>query len=273
LDPSDPFLIEVGISDRDGKLKPSRQDKFMQVEEFLRLLVPALNSAITAGQIPQPTFDQPLRIVDLGCGHAYLTFAAHQYLRSQGIPVHVIGIDVREESRKRNSEIAESLGINDSIEFRAEEIAATKDTQVDIAIALHACDTATDDALAWAITNEAKLILSAPCCHHDIQAQLGEAPAPWNLVVRHGLLKERLGDILTDALRVQILKLLGYRSETIEFVGGQHTPRNLMIRAVKTDAKPDLSEIEQYESMISSWKVDPALAHRLSAKLADIGVK
>ncbi len=273
LDPSDPFLIEVGISDRDGKLKPSRQDKFMQVEEFLRIMVPTLNNAISAGQIPQPTFDQPLRIVDLGCGHAYLTFAAHQYLRAQGIPVHVLGIDIREESRKRNIEIAQALGISDSIEFRAEEISATKDTQVDIAIALHACDTATDDALAWAVTNEAKLILSAPCCHHDIQAQLSKAPEPWNLVVRHGLLKERLGDILTDALRVHILKLLGYRSETIEFVGDQHTPRNLMIRAVKTKAKPESNEIEQYQSMISSWNVHPALAKRLSANLAEVGVK
>ncbi len=273
LDPSDPFLIEVGISDQDGKIKPSRQDKFMQVEEFLRLLVPAFNNAISAGQIQQPTFDDPLRIVDLGCGHAYLTFAAHQYLRAQGIPVHVVGIDIREESRKRNSDIAEALGISETIEFRAEEIAATKNTKVDIAIALHACDTATDDALAWAVINEATLILSAPCCHHDIQAQLSESPEPWNLVTRHGLLKERLGDILTDALRVHILKILGYRAETIEFVGGQHTPRNLMIRAVKTNAKPELGEIELYQNMVSSWKVHPALANRLASKMAEIGVK
>ncbi len=273
LDPSDPFLIEVGISDRDGKVKPSRQDKFMQVEEFLRILVPALNNAISAGQIQLPTFDEPLRIVDLGCGHAYLTFAAHQYLRAQGIPVQVVGIDIREESRKRNSDIAEALGISETIEFRAEEIAATKNTQVDIAIALHACDTATDDALAWAVVNDATLILSAPCCHHDIQAQLSESPEPWNLVTRHGLLKERLGDILTDALRVHILKILGYRTETIEFIGGQHTPRNLMIRAVKTNAKPDLGEIELYETMISTWKVRPALANRLAGEMAEIGVK
>lgn len=273
LDPSDPFLIEVGISDREGKVKPTKQDKFRQVEEFLRLLVPALNNAIASGHVSEPTIEHPLRIVDLGCGHAYLTFAAHQYLRSIDLPVHVVGIDIREESRKRNVAIADALGISESIEFKAQEIAATKELDIDIAIALHACDTATDDALAWAVTNDAKLVLSAPCCHHDLQAQLGEAPEPWGLVTRHGILKERIGDILTDALRVQILKLMGYRAETIEFVGDQHTPRNLMIRAVKTGAKSDASDIHQYQSMISQWKVRPALAKRLADRLAEIGVK
>ena len=263
LDASDPFLIEVGISDSDGRVKPSKADKYLQVEEFLRLLVPTLNSAIEAKQIASPTTEKPLVIADLGCGNAYLTFAVHQYLRSINMPVHVIGIDIRPESLKRNNEIATKLKIEKTIEFKAEAIDQTSLTSCDVAIALHACDTATDDAIAWAVTGGAKLLLIAPCCQHDLQTQMSQVPEPWNLLTKHGLMKERLGDLMTDALRAQILKLLGYRTEVIEFIGGEHTPRNIMIRAVKTGAKADSKVVESYKKMLSDWKLDPALASRL----------
>jgi SAM-dependent methyltransferase len=264
LDPSDPFLIEVGISDSAGKVKASKNDKYLQVEEFLRLLVPSLNSTIAAGHIAKPTAALPLSIVDLGCGHAYLTFAAHQYLANQGIPVKVIGIDVRESARLRNNQIAEKLGISESITFLAEEISQTRLKSADVAIALHACDTATDDAIAWAVSAGAKLALIAPCCHHDIQAQMVETPEPWQIITRNGIMKERLGDLITDALRMQIMKLLGYRVEAIEFIGGEHTPRNLMIRAVKTGAGADSAEKSRYDAMIALWNVKPALATLLN---------
>ena len=264
LDPSDPFLIAIGISDTSGKVKPSKSDKYLQVEEFLRLLSPTLNSAIAAGQIHQPSEEAPLTIVDLGCGHAYLTFAAHQYLRNQNIPVKVIGIDIRTAARDRNNEIAQQLGISTTIEFRAEEIADTTIKSADIAIALHACDTASDDAIAWAINSDARLALIAPCCHHDIQAQMNEIPEPWSLLTRNGIMKERLGDLLTDALRMQIMKLRGYRVEAIEFIGGEHTPRNLMIRAVKTGSTADATEKRRYDEMLNLWKVKPALAALVS---------
>lgn len=264
LDAADPFLIEIGISDSSGKVKASKNDKYLQVEEFLRLLVPSLNSAIDAGHISRPSQDKPLTIVDLGCGHAYLTFAAHQYLQSQGIPVSVIGIDIRESARIRNNEIAKKLGIANTISFRAEEISETTLKSADVAIALHACDTATDDALAWSVKSEAKLVLVAPCCHHDIQAQMVETPEPWTMLTRNGIMKERLGDLLTDGLRMQIMKLSGYRVEAIEFIGGEHTPRNLMIRAVKTGAVADSAEEKRYNEMASLWKVKPALAALLN---------
>jgi SAM-dependent methyltransferase len=264
LDAADPFLREVGISDASGQVKPSKSDKYRQVEEFLRLLTPTLASAIEAGHIDKPSTSTPLTIVDLGCGHAYLTFAAHQYLRSIGMYVKVIGIDVRTASRDRNNEIAKKLGITESIEFRAEEIADTTLVQADVAIALHACDTATDDAIAWAVKAEAKLMMIAPCCHHDIQSQLSDSPEPWSLITRHGIMRERLGDLLTDSLRMQILKFRGYRVEAIEFIGGEHTPRNLMIRAVKTGAPVEAIEVTRYEQMIAAWKVKPALARLLN---------
>lgn len=264
LDAGDPFLREVGISDASGQIKPSKSDKYRQVEEFLRLLTPTLTSAIEAGQIKKPTSADPLTIVDLGCGHAYLTFAAHQYLRSSGMDVKVIGIDVRIASRDRNNEIARKLGITETIEFRAEEITETSLTHADVAIALHACDTATDDAIAWAVNSQASLMMIAPCCHHDIQSQLSDSPEPWSLITRYGIMRERLGDLLTDSLRMQILKLRGYRVEAIEFIGGEHTPRNLMIRAVKTGATIDPIEVTRYEEMIAAWKVKPALARLLN---------
>ena len=264
LDSNDPFLREVGIADAKGVIKPSRQDKYKQVEEFLRLLSPALNAAIEAGQIHKPTSENPLRITDLGCGHAYLTFAAHQFLINSGIPVVVTGIDVRAESRDRNNTIAENLGITKTIKFKAEEISKTTSETADIAIALHACDTATDDAIAWAVNGGSKLLLIAPCCHHDIQRQIDAAPEPWGAITKFGLMKERLGDLLTDSLRAQLLRLVGYRVEVIEFVAGEHTPRNLMIRAVKTGAKPEQIDIDRYCEMTAQWGVKPALEKKLS---------
>ena len=259
LDASDPFLIEVGISDHKGSIKPSMQDKYRQVEEFLRILEPAL-----------PEKKEKLSIVDLGCGHAYLSFATHQYLRKSGIDAHVIGIDVRENSRDRNNAIAKKLGITDSIEFRAEEISETAIESADIAIALHACDTATDDAIAWGVQHGVQLLLIAPCCHHDLQVQIQDIPEPWPMLTRHGIMRERLGDLLTDSFRTQILKLLGYRVDAIEFVGGEHTPRNLMIRATKTGAKPEPIDIARYKEMLAQWNVNPALAQRLAKELGAI---
>jgi Methyltransferase domain len=264
LDPANPFLIEVGISDKNGVIKPSRQAKYLQVEEFLRILVPTLNDAFTTGKIPKPTTKNPLQITDLGCGNAYLTFAVHQYLNGEGIPTKVIGIDIRPESLKTNTLIAQNLGIQDSIEFRAESISNNSVSGCDIAIALHACDTATDDAIAWGVDHAAKILLIAPCCQHDLQTQMISTPEPWSILTRFGLIKERLGDLLTDSLRAQILKMHGYRTEVIEFIASDHTPRNILIRAVYTGTRADTSEIEKYKELCRIWNIEPALQARLN---------
>ena len=168
---------------------------------------------------------------------------------------------------KTNTEIAKKLEMSKTIEFKVESILDTKLVSTDIAIVLHACDTATDDAIAWAVKSKAKLLLIAPCCHHDIQKQLKETPEPWSLLTKYGLMRERLSDLLTDTFRAQILKLLGYRVEVIEFIGGEHTPRNLMIRALFTGAKPEREDRNRYEELVNMWKVSPVLSKYLAAEM------
>ena len=248
----------LGMHDGHKRIKPSKMDKYRQVEEFLRLLKPTLDNEVGA--------QSEISIVDLGCGHAYLTFAVQEYLNSATQKVKVLGVDEREESKRHNDQIASSLGAD--AQFLVSKIAETPAQTVDIAIALHACDTATDDSIAWAVKNSAKVIMLAPCCHHDLQAQIDLVPEPWSLLTRHGVVSERLIDLMTDSLRAQILKLLGYRVDIVEFVGGEHTPRNIMIRAVKTGVKVDPAEVDRYQAMLADWLIAPHLAELLKSELS-----
>jgi SAM-dependent methyltransferase len=248
----------LGMHDGYKRIKPSKMDKYRQVEEFLRLLKPTLDNEVGA--------QSEISIVDLGCGHAYLTFAVQEYLNSATQKVKILGVDEREESKRHNDQIANSLGAD--AQFLVAKIADTPAQPVDIAIALHACDTATDDSIAWAVKNSAKVIMLAPCCHHDLQAQIDLVPEPWSLLTRHGVVSERLIDLMTDSLRAQILKLLGYRVDIVEFIGGEHTPRNIMIRAVKTGVKVDEAEVTRYQAMLADWKIAPHLAELLKSELS-----
>jgi len=248
----------LGMHDGYKRIKPSKMDKYRQVEEFLRLLKPTLDNEVGA--------QSEISIVDLGCGHAYLTFAVQEYLNSATQKVKVLGVDEREESKRHNDQIASTLGAD--AQFLVSKIADTPAQAVDIAIALHACDTATDDSIAWAVKNSAKVIMLAPCCHHDLQAQIDLVPEPWSLLTRHGVVSERLIDLMTDSLRAQILKLLGYRVDIVEFIGGEHTPRNIMIRAVKTGVKVDPAEVSLYQAMLADWKIAPHLAELLKSELS-----
>jgi SAM-dependent methyltransferase len=248
----------LGMHDGHKRIKPSKMDKYRQVEEFLRLLKPTLDNEVGA--------QSEISVVDLGCGHAYLTFAVQEYLNSSTQKVKVLGVDEREESKRHNDQIANKLGAD--AQFVVSKIADTPTQAVDIAIALHACDTATDDSIAWAVKNSAKVIMLAPCCHHDLQAQVDLVPEPWSLLTRHGVVSERLIDLMTDSLRAQILKLLGYRVDIVEFIGGEHTPRNIMIRAVKTGVKVDPAEVDRYQAMLADWKIAPHLAELLKSELS-----
>jgi SAM-dependent methyltransferase len=267
LPESDPVFRVLGLSDKDGKLKPSRQAKYRQVEEFLRQLDAALTDAMKSGKVRTPTVEEPLRIIDLGAGNGYLTFAAQRYLTEvRELPVVVTGVDVKEQSREHNSKIAAELGV------KAEFVAGTIEgvqlaEKPDVVLALHACDTATDDALARAIEWEAPLVLAAPCCHHDIAAQLRKAPtpAPYSMLTRHGILRERFADTLTDALRASLLRLSGYRVEVVQFVESQHTPRNTMLRAIRTGSPVKGGSVKkEYDELVAEWGVRPKLGELLA---------
>jgi hypothetical protein len=266
LPEDDPVFRALGLSDREGRLKPSRQGKYRQVEEFLRILDASIADAMSNGHLRTPTADRPLEVVDLGCGNAYLTFVAERFLgHVRGLPVHLTGIDQRERSRAHNEELAAELGVDAA--FVASSIGdADPGVRPDVVLALHACDTATDDALARAVEWEAALVLAAPCCHHDIAAQLRRqpTPAPYAMLTRHGILRERFADTLTDALRASLLRLEGYRVDVMQFVGSQHTPRNTLLRGVRT-GRPVTggSARREYDELVTAWGVQPRLGELL----------
>lgn len=248
LDPGDPLFDAIG----------GTAAKRRQVDAFLRALDAVLGD--------DPDLPQPLRVVDLGCGNAYLTFAGYRYLtKVRGLTAELVGVDVREDQRVRNTELAAQLGWSEWVTFEAGTIAAAPVSGADVVLALHACDTATDEALARAVEWNARYILAAPCCHHDLAAQLRAQPAPdpYAPLVRHGILRERFADALTDALRAQLLRLNGYTVDVVEFIDSRHTPRNLLLRARRTGAAPTPAQRAEYARLVEDWHVQPALSTML----------
>lgn len=247
----------LDMSDLLGRIKPSKMDKYKQVDEFLRLISQTLDAELLK--------QDEISVVDLGCGHAYLTFAVGEFLKDKYKKVSILGVDERDESKEHNEKVSQKLKVE--AKFIAAKISDTPNQVVDIAIALHACDTATDDAIYWAVKNNAQVIMAAPCCMHELQTQIKEAPEPWALLTKNGLVKERLVDLMTDSLRAQILKLLGYRVDIVEFIGGEHTARNILIRAVKTKQSSADIDKDRYQQMLSQWQIKPYLAKLLAAEL------
>jgi SAM-dependent methyltransferase len=247
LDPGDPLFEVIG----------GNAAKRRQIDAFLRAL-----AATLPDELP-PT----LRVVDLGCGNAYLTFAAYRYLAGRGAHVQVVGVDVREDQRVRNTAVAEQLGCAGDVTFVAGTIeAADLPFDPDLVLALHACDTATDQALARAVGWQARWVLAAPCCHHDIAAQLktSKTPFPYGETTRHAILRERFADVLTDSLRAALLRLNGYKVDVVEFIDSAHTPRNLLLRSRRTGAAPTAEQQAEYDALTGQWGVTPALAKLLT---------
>ena len=247
LDVSDEMFKALGIASSSGEIIPRQADKYRQVDDFLRIIDSSLDQLA----------ENRISVVDLGCGNAYLTFAVYRYLSLKGKDVRVVGVDNKPESRARNTIIAKDLGISNQVEFIASDIAKYPVKTTTLVIALHACDTATDDALAWAVKSEAKVILVSPCCHHDLNKQVKPAGKEWEPIFRNGIVKERFADLLTDSLRAELLRINGYKADIIEFVSIDHTPRNLMIRATASGIAADRSN---YESLCKQWSVNPYLA-------------
>lgn len=258
----DPYLQAVGIMTHDGKIKAAMQNKFRQINKFLQLVG-------DTGELEQMG-PGVVRVVDCGCGSAYLTFALFHYMTHVlKLQVELTGVDVNEKLLAEHAEKIASLGWG-GLSFEAARIIDYEPgAPVDITVALHACDTATDEAIARGVQWNSRLIVCAPCCQHDLQVQLSRktAPTPFGPVMRHGLFFERMGDLLTDSFRVLLLRLMGYRVDVVEFVPSEHTPRNLMIRAVKTAQPGDPKILNEYLSLRDYWQVRPHLEKLLEKRL------
>jgi SAM-dependent methyltransferase len=253
-----PFLQTIGIMTQEGKIKADMQSKFKQINEFLTLVQ-------QTGELEKCNVF-PLHVVDCGCGNAYLTFAFYYYLNHVlNIQTQITGIDINGELLARLTEKGASLGWPNLVFQPTSIIDFKPTTPPDIVLALHACDTATDESLAQGIKWQSKLIVSVPCCQHNLQEQLDHQPTPHQFrpVERHGILKERLGDILTDAFRALILRIMGYQADVVQFISNEHTAKNLMIRAVKSLKVGDPRFIQEYKDLKDFWKVTPYLEQLL----------
>ena len=218
-----PFLIELGVMTPTGRVKAARQKKFRQINRYLEIV----NDVF--GQLPT---EETLRVIDFGCGLSYLTFAVHHLLTEvHGRQVDMWGIDRNPHVVERCEQLAGRLRLK-GIQFRVDDIRAFESpAPIDLAISLHACDTATDDALAFAVAAQASVVLAAPCCQHELAAQLNCESL--QSLTRYGVLKDRLAALATDALRAAALEEAGYKTQVLEFIDLEHTPKNLLIRAVK----------------------------------------
>jgi hypothetical protein len=249
---ADRLLEVMGVATADGRVRPTMRAKFTQINEFLKQLRHALADA------ELENLGRPVEILDCGCGSSYLTLAAHHYLNDVlGIPARVLGVDVNEELIRKSLDRSERLGAG-GLSFACGRIGGIE-AKPDIVLALHACDTATDDAIAQAVRGEAKLLLSVPCCHHSLNRELraGGPAGVLRPLLRHGILRERTADLVTDAFRALALRIMGYRTDVVEFVSTEHTARNLMIRAVRGLPPGDAGHVAEYREMKRFWGVTP----------------
>ena len=249
-----PFLIDLGVMTQNGSIVNAHYDKFRQINRFLEYIEDILPSLPT---------DRELRILDFGCGKSYLTFAIYYYLKVlKGYPVRITGLDLKEDVIRHCNELAVKYGY-DKLEFLCGDIAYYDGcSQVDMVVTLHACDTATDYALAKAVGWGAKVILSVPCCQHELNKQMkNDLLSP---VLHYGILKERMAALMTDGLRAQILEANGYRTQIIEFIDMAHTPKNLLIHAVYNGHCADNKA--QINELLAAFDVNPTLYRLLCKK-------
>ncbi len=256
-----PFLRALGVMRQDGRIRAEQRSKFQQINAFLKLLAEVDEIA---------ALPEPVRMVDFGCGKAYLAFAAYHYLHNRlGKAVHITGVDRQAELIQWNRRIAQQLGWSDLVFERGQIADYRSESAPQIVVALHACDTASDDAIAQGVLWESEVILVAPCCHHDLQVKLKQADAPqvFAPLRQYGLLQERLGDVITDSFRALLLRLMGYSVQVIEFVSSDHSPKNLLLRAVLRAPPGRRQHVDEYLALKDFWQVDPYLAQLLDERV------
>ncbi len=239
------FMIDLGVMGQDGKIIRTRYDKFRQINRFLEYIEDIL---------PKLDKERELTIIDFGCGKSYLTFAMYYYLKElKGYNIRIIGLDLKADVIEHCNELRARYGY-DKLDFYVGDIATYKDVdKVDMVVTLHACDTATDYALAKAVKWGAEVILSVPCCQHEANRTIkSDILSP---VMDYGILKERMAAIVTDAARAKLLTANGYDTQILEFIDMEHTPKNLLIRAVKS-SKEDISAREKTKDMLEALNLE-----------------
>ena len=282
------LLRVIGLADGDGKIRASMRGKYDQVNEFLKVIEDVLK-----GEVKD---EKPFTVVDCGCGKAYLTLALYFFLtQTLKFPdVRVIGVDRKADVIAAAQKMAQQLDVSDKVQFVAadlKEFKVSKDSKgsngpkgfndlndlkgspparVDMVISLHACDTATDEALAKGVEWKSRYIVSVPCCQHELQKTLGQTGADTSAfagVLRHGILRERLCDILTDSFRAMILRILGFKTQVVEFVSPDATARNILLRAEYCVKPGQGGAVSDYLNLRDWWRVTPWLETRLSGLL------
>ena len=260
------LLRAIGIADGSGKIRASMRGKYDQVNEFLKVVKETV----------QPADAHPFIVVDCGCGKAYLTISLYFYLTEVlKVPnVKVIGVDRRSDVIAAARKMAAQLDVADKVEFVESDLGEFRLEKADMVVSLHACDTATDEAMAKGVEWKAKYILSAPCCQHELQKVIGAArpeSAPYqgtfDGLMRQSILRERLCDILTDSFRAMILRILGFKVQVIEFVSSEATARNIMLKCEYGVKPGQPGPIGEYLSLSDYWKVTPWLETRLQELL------
>lgn len=239
------FMIDLGVMGQDGKIIRTRYDKFRQINRFLEYIEDIL---------PKLDKERELTIIDFGCGKSYLTFAMYYYLKElKGYNIRIIGLDLKADVIEHCNELRTRYGY-DKLDFYVGDIATYKDVdKVDMVVTLHACDIATDYALAKAVKWGAEVILSVPCCQHEANRTIkSDILSP---VMDYGILKERMAAIVTDAARAKLLTANGYDTQILEFIDMEHTPKNLLIRAVK-GGKEDISAREKTKDMLEALNLE-----------------
>lgn len=259
------LLRTLGITDGEGKIRASMRGKYDQVNEFLKVIRKKEEGRSEDGISEQA---RPFTVVDCGCGKAYLTISLYFYLTEVlGYPnVRVIGIDRRHDVISAAKKMVEQLDVADKVEFVESDLADYKLDKADMVVSLYACDTATDEALAKGVEWKARYIFSAPCCQHELQKTLKDQGAFAGLM-RQSILRERLCDILTDSFRAMILRILGFKTQVIEFVSSEATARNIMLKCEYGVKPGQPGPVSEYLNLRDYWKVTPWLETRLAEKL------
>ena len=249
-----PFMQDLGVMTKDGKIVHAKYDKFKQINRFLEFIEDI---------VPKLPTEREIQIIDFGCGKSYLTFAMYYYLKVvRNYDISVVGLDLKEDVIEHCNELKERYGY-DKLKFICGDISTYNDAvAVDMVVTLHACDTATDYALAKAVNWNASVILSVPCCQHELNGQIkNELLSP---VLKYGLIKERMAALMTDGIRANLLEQMGYDVQVLEFIDMQHTPKNILIRAVRNGHEPSIDQ--DTSKLIEALNAKPMLSELLKSK-------